>query len=104
MTMNKITTIIILGTFLTVCTLTISCKKEKNIDATIIIDCTGTYLRFNSKDYKVCNLEKIENFTHGQTVEVSFKKMDECDGSSNFSTTCFLNHPFKAWTQVIKIK
>ena len=104
MTMNKITTIIILGTLLTVCTLTFSCKKERNIEATIITDCTGTYLRINSKDYKVCNLEKTENYTYGQTVEVTFKKLDECDGSGNFTTTCFLNHPFEAWAQVIKIK
>jgi len=102
--MNKITTINILGTLLTVCTLTFSCKKERNIEATIITDCTGTYLRFNSKDYKVCNLEKTENYTYGQTVEVTFKKLDECDGLGNFTTTCFLNHPFEAWAQVIKIK
>jgi len=98
------TNIITLATLLTACILTISCKKERNIEATIITDCTGTYLRFNSKDYKVCNLEKTENFTHGQTVEVTFKKMDDCDGSGNFPTTCYLNHPFESWAQVIKIK
>ncbi|MFT7344164.1 MAG: hypothetical protein ACI9XP_000747 [Lentimonas sp.] len=102
--MNKATSIIILGTLLIFCTLTISCKKERNVEATIITDCTGTYLRFDSKDYKVCNLEKTENYTHKQTVEVTFKKMVECDGSGNILATCFLNHPFEAWAQVIKIK
>jgi hypothetical protein len=29
----------------------ISCKKDKFKDATIITDCTGTYLRSEGKDY-----------------------------------------------------
>jgi len=102
--MNKIINIIAFGALLTICCLTISCKKERNIEATIITDCTGTYLRINNKDYKVCNLEKTGNYINGQTVEVTFKKMDVCDGSGNFQVVCYLNHPFETWVQVIKIK
>jgi hypothetical protein len=102
--MNKTTRILTLGAILTVCTLTISCKKERNIEATIITDCTGTYLRINSKDYKVCNLEKTENFTHGQTIEVTFKKLEDCNGSGNLQSVCYLYHQFDSWAEIIKIK
>ena len=102
--MNKTTRILTLAAILTVCTLTISCKKERNIEATLITDCTGTYLRINSKDYKVCNLEKTENFTHGQTVEVTFKKLDDCNGSGNLQSVCHLYHQFDSWAEIIKIK
>jgi hypothetical protein len=102
--MSKTIITLTIGSLLIVCSLTISCKKERNIEATIITDCTGTYLRINRKDYKVCNLEKTENINHGQAVEVTFKKIDECNASGNFPTTCYLNHPFEAWAQIIKIK
>jgi hypothetical protein len=93
-----------IGTLLAVCFLTSSCKKEMNIEAKIVIDCTGTYLRINKKDYKVCNLEKTENFSDGQTVEVTFKKMDDCNDSGNLQSVCYLYHQFDSWAEIIKIK
>jgi len=81
-----------------------SCDKERSIKATIVKDCTGTYLRFNTEDYKVCNIDKTTNFTHGQIVKVTFEKMDECNGSGNFEIICELYHPYESWAEVIKIK
>ena len=45
-----------------------------------------------------------KNLTHGQTVEVTFNKVDECDGSGNFPTTCYLNHSFEAWVEITQIE
>ncbi len=102
--MNRKIITLTIGTLLAICFLTSSCKKERNIEATIFIDCTGTYLRINKKDYKVCNLEKTENYTHGQTVEVIFKKMHDCDGSGNLPSVCELYHQFVSWAEIVKIK
>jgi len=46
----------------------------------------------------------LENFSQGQTVEVTFTKKEDCDGSGNYPAMCYLYHPFVAWAQVIKIK
>ena len=46
----------------------------------------------------------LENFTNRQTVEVTFEKMDNCDGSGNIQPGCELLHKFEDWAQVIKIK
>jgi hypothetical protein len=92
------------GILLAVCILTFSCKKEKNIEAIIITDCTGAYLRINSKDYKICNIEKIANFTNRQTVDVIFKKIDKCNGSGNFVTTCLLYHQYESWAEILNVK
>ena len=81
-----------------------SCKKESYKTTTIITDCTGTYLRWDGKDYKVCNLEKVSSFPSGTTVAATFKKIIECKGSGNFPVTCFMNHGYDSWIEVEKIK
>ena len=100
---NNILTLTI-GMLLTVCSLALSCKKEKNTEAIIITDCTGSYLRIDSKDYKICNLEKIANFTNGQKVNVIYKKLDNCNDSGNFVTICFLYHQYEAWVEILNVK
>ena len=40
--------------------LLISCEKERTEKVTVIKDCTGSYLRFDGKDYLICNREKIQ--------------------------------------------
>lgn len=76
------------------------CKKEMSKTAIVIVDCTGTYLSWNGKDYKICNLEKVSSFANGSTVEVSFKKLTECNGSGNFFVTCYMNHEYDSWIEV----
>ncbi|MGB4773826.1 MAG: hypothetical protein WBP45_01520, partial [Daejeonella sp.] len=52
----------------------ISCKKE-NLETMIVVkDCTGTYLRLNNKDYKVCNFKTVVSFKEGEKVKASFDK------------------------------
>lgn len=81
-----------------------SCKKELYKTATVIADCTGTYLRCDGRDYKVCNLEKVASFPSGTTVEATFKKITECKGSGNFTVTCYMYHQYDSWIEVEKIK
>jgi hypothetical protein len=81
-----------------------ACKKETFKAATVIINCTGTYLRAGGKDYKVCNLEMVSSFPGGTLVEASFKKKAECKGSGNFPVVCYLYHEYEGWIEVEKIK
>jgi hypothetical protein len=80
------------------------CKKELHKTAEIIRGCTGTYLRIDGKNYKVCNLEKVASFTNGTTVEASFKKISGCKGSGNFPVTCYMGYDFDSWIEVKRIK
>lgn len=83
-----------------------ACTKELSpgTSATVVIDCTGTYLRLGGKDYKVCNLEKVSTFQNGATVKVDVKKIEECHGSGNLSGICDMLHKFDGWVNVEKIK
>ncbi len=80
-----------------------SCKKERNQTVTVERDCTGTYLRLNGKDYKVCNLEKVSSFSDGATVTATFKKINECRGSAKDAIVCFMLHENEGWIEVDKI-
>ena len=86
--------LILLTTFL-------SCSKVNNKNMIVIKDCTGSYLRFNDKDYHICNMEVVDNFDNGTEVEASFKKIDECD--NNWSE-CYMLHDNEGWINVTKIE
>ena len=87
-----------------ICLFFISCKKELPDQAMIVRDCTGTYLRMKSTDYKVCNLKKVAAFETGTTVSVSFKKIPECNGDGNPSAVCELFHQFESWIEIEEIR
>jgi len=82
----------------------ISCKKENIRNVTLIRDCTGTYLRWEGKDYLVCNLERVSDFPSGSTLSASFIRIKECNGPANSSITCYMYHPNEGWIEVTKIK
>ena len=78
-----------------------SCDKEKNQSATIIRDCTGTYLRIDSKDYLVCNIEKTNEFEENDSVVVTYRAINDC--SSN-GAVCLLYHKNEGPVKVYKIR
>lgn len=80
----------------------VGCKKKIHQSATIVRDCSGTYLRIKDKDYRVCNTEKLSSFENGDKVTVSTKEQSKCDLENGFS--CYVNHPFENWVEVTKIK
>ena len=87
-----------------VCLSFISCKKDLPNTAMIIRDCTGTYLRMNKTDYKVCTLKKVAAFKTGSIVSVSFKKIPECNGDANLQLQCYMLHNFESWIKVEEIR
>ena len=81
-----------------------SCKKDVTKNATVVKDCTGTYMRSNGKDYKVCNIEKVASFQNGTTVSVSFKELKDCEGSGKIVPTCYMLHEFESWIEIENIQ
>lgn len=81
-----------------------ACKKETNKSVTVVRDCTGTYLRFEGKDYHVCNPEKVSSYTEGTTVEATFKKIKECNGLAKDGAVCYMVHENEGWVDVEKVK
>ena len=73
-------------------------------NATVIKDCTGTYLRLNGKDYKVCNIEKVSSYQTGIDISVCFKELKDCEGTGNIVATCYMLHQFESWIEIEHIK
>jgi len=81
-----------------------SCKKENDQEVTVVRNCTGTYLRWNQKDYQVCNLEKVSGFEDGASLKATFKKIKTCQGSANDQIVCKMLYPNDGFIEVLKIK
>jgi len=79
----------------------ISCSKV-NKNATIIKDCTGSYIRFADKDYHICNGDKVDGLDSGTKVMVSFKKISSC--SEGFFIVCRLYHENEGWVKITMLK
>jgi hypothetical protein len=75
------------------------CKKTDRT-VTVIKDCTGTYLRYEGKDYHVCNYEIAEGFTSGTEVTATYIKIKECNDPS----ICLMAHQNEGWIDVVEIK
>ena len=84
--------------------LLVSCKKNDCVKAELVKDCTGVYLRIDSKDYQVCNLEKVSAFNNGAKISVSYKKISECKGTASDQVVCLMYHANEGWVEVLKIE
>lgn len=90
-------TIFLAGLFL-------SCKRIRNESMTVVKDCTGSYLRYKGKDYRVCNLEMTSSFEDGVIVTATIKKIKECNGSAMNEIVCATTHDNEGWIHIEKIK
>ena len=81
-----------------------SCKKKVlNEEMTVIKNCTGTYLVFKEKNYKVCNTNQTDSFQDKETVSASFKKLKECKGLED-KIICALAFQFEDIIEVTYIE
>lgn len=74
-----------------------SCKKEELLEAIVIRDCTGTYLRVDKLDYAVCNLSSLTSYEDGSAVRVSFTLLSECSPNA---IACMMLHPNEGYVKV----
>jgi len=81
-----------------------SCKKKALENMTVVRDCTGTYLRIDRKDYRVCNLEKLTTYNDGVIVKAKFHKLKECNGSGMNQIVCMMYHQHEGWIEVTEVK
>ena len=81
-----------------------SCKKEGFSNATIVKNCTGTYLQVLDKAYKVCNTKKAAAFTDQQKVLVNFNLIKECKNNDFSGPICAMAYPFEGIANIIHIK
>lgn len=80
-----------------------ACKKANNLDATVVRDCTGTYLRVNTTDYKVCNKSKLKSYDDGQLVNATFKIVTEGKCEADDEIVCMMAHEYKSKIIVTKV-
>jgi hypothetical protein len=79
-----------------------SCDKVNNVEVTVIKDCTGSYLRYEGKDFHICNIETVENIQNETVINASFKKAEKCN--TDTLAVCMMYHKNEGWIEVIEIK
>ncbi|MES2557524.1 MAG: hypothetical protein V4604_15320 [Bacteroidota bacterium] len=70
--------------------------------ATIIRNCTGTYLQFGKKSYMVCNSEKLASFESNQRLKVKTHKVTLCPAPEG--EICMLYYEYKGAVEITGIK
>lgn len=86
-----------------VLSITLSCKKSIHKGATVVIDCSGTYLKIAGKNYQVCNSESLSSFENGNNVTVNYKSIESCASLLPITAICNLNYPNEGWIEVLKV-
>ncbi len=81
-----------------------SCKKQDLEKMRVVKDCTGSYLRYQGKDYRICNREKTDGYADGTWVEANFKKITSCNGTAQDDVVCYMLHPNEGWIEVQRIR
>lgn len=78
--------------------------EERNGSVTLLRDCTGTYIRWQGKDYRVCNIKKVASFPDGSAMTATFKSIDyeECNGAAKDEIVCTMLHISEGWVEIIK--
>lgn len=79
-----------------------SCSKwSKKME--VIRDCTGVYLKLDSKEYKVCNESKLDNVATGEKIKVDYDVLTECFGLIE-QPVCMMYHEYEDLIEVVRIK
>ena len=110
--LNLLSVIVLLVLFVT------SCEKFKYEDPTdggsnpgtgtevqkveFVKDCTGSYIRLNAKDYKVCNFNDVSAYENGDVLYVVFEGLSECNEISPDQLTCKMAHAFEKYVSIVK--
>ena len=79
-----------------------TCNKEESTKMTVVKDCTGVYLRFNAKDYQVCNEEKLDSYSDGTELDIVYQNITSCPSLNN-KIICMMYHAREGWIEVKSI-
>ena len=78
-----------------------ACTKTDYETRTVIKNCTGVYLRIDSKDYFVCNPEKLAKYGNNAEIKVAYSMCSECTSDG---PVCLLVYPNNGWLKINKVK
>ena len=83
---------------------TAGCKKENGsadnrVGVVVVKDCTGNYLRYEGKEYKICNGTVAAPFSDGTPASAVFTTIADCENPDSVSF-CSLYHAHEGWIEV----
>ena len=76
------------------------CTDSQTQTAIVIKNCTGSYLRFEDNDFKICNPEIIESYQRGEGITVKIRYNDQC----SYDFECYLHFPFEGSVEILEIE
>lgn len=76
--------------------------KDNVRKVTFVRDCTGSYIRIDSNDYKICNYQDVKNFESGDVLKVSYDSIGACKNLNPEQLTCKMAHIFVHQVQIKK--
>lgn len=79
----------------------ISCKTTTGVVGEVVIDCTGSYVRIDNKDYRVCNKEVLEGYKQEDKVLVRMKRIDNCS-SGEIVCMMYLAYEYQVKVQFVR--
>lgn len=85
--------------FLITACATVDARKN----ASIVRDCTGTYLRMEAKDYLVCNDNILKPFATGTQVSASFDKILDCKEFEG-KMACMMYHAHEGLIRITSVE
>lgn len=83
-----------------------SCNRKYNQSASIVRDCTGTYLRWQNADHYIVNDETTDDFNDAEEVKVTFKDVTKNADKITFEneSNCMLYHAIEGFVEIKKIE
>lgn len=64
-------------------------------------NCTGTYIKFDERFYRVGNKDILQDFQSGETVEVSFRICNECFEEDEI--ICMLGMEYESVIEILSV-
>jgi hypothetical protein len=79
-----------------------ACSSVNGVQAIVVRDCTGTYIRVSEKDYLVCNNDLLEKKQTGDTVRVRFQSIQTCPRLDT-TIVCMMYHEHNGLVKLKKV-
>lgn len=71
----------------------------------LVRDCTGTYIRYQEKDYQVCNFELLNDVASDNNITAEFYQSDDCDNPAfKDMIVCAMYHENEGWIKIKSFK
>lgn len=79
-----------------------SCSSLSSVEARVVRDCSGTYIRVGEKDYQVCNRNLLNSYHDGDSVRIRFSPVESCPELDSVMI-CLMFHQNEGFIQIKKV-